>query len=162
MFLRDEPQGFFVYVEFRIGISGRQIGTSTFNSVPGDPDALPDFQIVARNPLGNGSVAVCDDGSGIDPIGGVPGTDPPVFGGTQESADAINDLSCRFDARGSGETGPCTRDELGDFAMASPESAVQFCTSSGVGAEIAFPLGDTLLTARGRDSPTIATPTPSS
>jgi hypothetical protein len=58
-FLRP-PSGFLIYVEAKRGISGRAVGTVTFNSDPNDRNVLPDLQIVASRPLGNGSTDVCD------------------------------------------------------------------------------------------------------
>jgi hypothetical protein len=150
VFFREQGSGFFIYVEFKIGASGRQIGVSTFNSVPDDPTALPDFQIIGDRPIGNGSAAVCDDGP-LPFLGGVPAVVPPAFGGSQEVADAINDFSCRFDVRTMAGTGPCTRNALGVFSFVGADSTVQFCTRSGVGAELTFPQIDTFLTVRGRD-----------
>ncbi|MEO8602929.1 MAG: hypothetical protein ABI629_10160 [bacterium] len=149
VYARPIGSGFFLYVEARQGQSNRLPGTSTFNSIPGNPDALPDFQIVVSRPLGNGSAKVCDNGS-PPPPGGVPAVDPPTFGGTQASADAINDLACRFDYRGNSAEA-CTRNNSQDAAFVVANSRVQFCTAAGVGSEIAFPVGDTRVTVRLRD-----------
>lgn len=143
------PFGFFIFVEAKPGLSRRPVGTVTFNSDPTDPNVLPQFQMLTSHALGNGSAAVCDDGPAPgNLIGGVPGVSPPMFGGSQRAADAINDLGCRFDARTS-SLFACTRDEQtlsGAFVKAG--TTVQFCTSAGVGSEIAFPHGDTILTLR--------------
>ena len=144
---RPLPNGFFILVEAKPGISRRAVDTSTFNWNPNDPNTLPAFQIVSSRNLGNGSAAVCDAGPSPDFIGGVPAVDPPVFGGSQAVANAINDLSCRFSARAS-SLNACTRNEFRDDSFASPDSTIQFCTAVGVGAEWAFPVGDTRLTAR--------------
>jgi len=153
VYIRHTPQGFFIYVEFKRGQTLRPIATQTFNWSPTDPYRLPDLQIFALNTLGDGSSFVCDDGPApFEPTGGVPGVNPPVFGGTQQSADAINDLACRFNVRTASGTGPCTRNALGVDEFVSPASELQFCTAGGVGAEIAFPLGDTRLYVRGRDT----------
>jgi len=144
-FLRP-PSGFLIYLEAKPGISGRPVGAVTFNSDPTDPRVLPDFQIVASRPLGNGSAAVCDAGLNQLP-GGVPAVVPPVFGGSQTVSNAINDLSCRFDAR-TASTVACTRNAFQVDGFVSPASRIQFCTTPGVGAEFAFPIGDTTLTAR--------------
>jgi len=126
------------------------VGLSTFNWIPGDPNALPDFQIMASNPLGDGSAAVCDNQPpGF--LGGVPAVDPPQFGGSTVVSAAINDLSCRFNPRGT-QFDACTRNGQKDTAFASSESTVQFCSDPAVGAEIAFPIGDTRLTVRVRDT----------
>lgn len=141
--------GFIIYIEAAPGISGRPVGTNTYNWDASDPNVLPDLQTLVSRALGNGSPAVCDDGPS-PPIGGVPATVPPAFGGSQAAANAINDLSCRFDARSSTATA-CTRDSFGTYGFVNPASTVQFCTSPGVGTELAFPLGDTIVTARVRD-----------
>lgn len=141
--------GFIIYIEAAPGISGRPVGTTTFNWAANEPDVLPDLQAVVSRALGNGSTAVCDDGP-EPPIGGVPATAPPAFGGSQAVANAVNDLGCRFDARSS-TTQACTRDNFGTYGFTNPASTVQFCTSPGVGAELAFSLGDTIVTARVRD-----------
>jgi hypothetical protein len=143
------PSGFLIYIEARPGISGRPVGTTTFDSSLSDPDELPDLQVIVSRALGNGSLAVCDNGP-LPPIGGVPATVPRAFGGSQAVANAINDLGCRFDARSS-TIQACTRDSFGTYGFTNPASTVQFCTSPGVGTELAFPLGDTIVTARVRD-----------
>jgi hypothetical protein len=149
IYLRPLPQGFFVFVEVRRGPSNRDPGQVVFNSVADDPNALPDLQIVASRPLGNGSTRVCDDANS-PPIGGVPAVNPPMFGGTQASANAINDLACRFDFRGTSDSA-CTRNASQEAAFIFSNSRAQYCTLAGVGAELAFPTGDTRLTARVRD-----------
>lgn len=144
------PSGFLMYLEAKPGTSGRPVGTATFNWSPSDPNVLPDLQIVASRPLGNGSTRVCDNQNN-PPLGGVPAVNPPIFGGTQAASNAINDLSCRFDVRGDASLA-CTRDpfqQVGTFV--GQGSTVQFCISPAVGSELAFPLGDTILTARVRD-----------
>jgi hypothetical protein len=140
--------GFIIYIEARPGISGLPVATVTFESSLSDPNVLPDLQVLVSRALGNGSPAVCDDGP-APPLGGVPATLPAAFGGTQAVANAINDLSCRFDARGSSGQA-CTRDSFGVYTFTG-NSTVQFCTSPGVGIELAFPIGDTIVTARVRD-----------
>jgi hypothetical protein len=143
------PSGFLIYVEAHPGISGRPVGSVTFRSDPTDPNVLPDLQMVASRVLGNGSTAVCDVGPAPNqPLGGVPAVDPPMFGGSQGVSNAINDLGCRFDARGSTALA-CTRDPFQQVeAFVNPNSTVQFCTTAGVGSEMAFSIGDTILTAR--------------
>ena len=143
--------GFLIYVEAKPGISGLPVGTVTFDFDPTDPNVLPDLQILVSRAIGDGSSAVCDDGPLPLPLGGVPATVPVTFGGSPAVAGAINDFACRFDARGASALA-CTRDTFGVDSFANPQSRVQFCTSSGVGAELAFPVGDTILTARVRDT----------
>jgi hypothetical protein len=149
MFLRPSS-GFLIYIEARPGVSGRPVGTSTFNYSATDPNVLPDLQLVASRVLGNGSTAVCDTGPVPRP-GGVPAVSPPLFGGTQAVSNAINDFGCRFDARTSSSLA-CTRDAFQQTeSFVDGRSTVQFCTSLGIGTEMAFPPGDTILTARVRD-----------
>ena len=149
IFERQVASGFFIVVEAKPGPSNRPVGTTTFNSVAGDPNALPNLQIVVSRPLGNGSQKVCDD-QHSDTLGGVPAVDPPVFGGSQDAADAINDLACRFDARTSAGDA-CTRNASEEAAFVKGPTRVQFCPEIGIGAEIAFPPGDTRVTARVTD-----------
>jgi len=148
VFLRP-PSGFLIYVEAKPGVSGRNVGQQTFESNPADPNVLPDLQIVSSRPLGNGSAAVCDTGpprSGT--AGGVPAVDPAQFGGAQAISDAINDLSCRFEARVASSLA-CTRDGFSQIeSFVAAGSTMQFCTNPGVGAELAFPPGNTHLTVR--------------
>lgn len=155
VFVRPQPQGFLLVIEAGFGTGRRPIGGTTFNHSPSDPNVLPDLQVVASCPLGDGSEAVCDAGAG-GVLGGVPAVDPPMFGGTQASANAINDFACRFSKRGPStggeDPGPCTRNENGELAFADPLSKVQFCSVVGVGAEIAFKTGDTRITARITDT----------
>ena len=148
IFERQVAQGFFVIVEVREGMSRLPPATSTFNSNPNDPNTLPAFQIFPSRALGNGSAAICDDGPSPPP-GGVPAVNPPMFGGSQESANAINDLACRFSARINpmGEDA-CTRNAFQEASFVSPQSKMQFCPVVGIGSEIAFPIGDTRLFAR--------------
>ncbi len=141
---RAVPQGFFVVVEARPGLDFRPVGTTTFT-----PGGLPDFMMVASRPLGNGSLDVCDDGTS-GPPGGVPAIEPAVFGDTQASRDAINDLGCRFSAR-TDDGSACTRDFSATSSFVDPTSMVQFCPLVGIGSEVAFPPGDTRLTVRVRN-----------
>jgi hypothetical protein len=106
--------------------------------------------IVSSRQLGNGSTAVCDD-SAPTFIGGVPAVNPPAFGGSQFIANAINDFSCRFDAR-TNTADACTRTVTGDFGfVSSGPNLVQFCPTVGVGAELSFALGETTLSAVVKD-----------
>jgi hypothetical protein len=150
VFARPVPQGFFIVVEAITGPSGRMPGTSTFDWSASNPNVLPDFMIVSSSKLGNGSPAVCDD-TPPSFIGGVPAVNPPAFGGSQFVANAINDFSCRFDARTT-SSDACTRTITGDYGFVSSGlNLVQFCPTVGVGVEIAFPLGETTLTAIVKD-----------
>jgi hypothetical protein len=139
---RQLPQGFFVVLEARPGPDLRSVGSTTYT-----PGNLPDMMMVTNRPLGNGSSAVCDDGTS-GPPGGVPAVDPPVFDGS--AINPINDLGCRFSSRANdGEA--CTRDFSASTFFVDPTSTIQFCPKVGIGSEIAFPVGDTILTARVRN-----------
>lgn len=141
------PSGFQIYLEAKPGDSRRPVGTVTFNSSPSNPNILPQFQILTSRPLGNGSVLMCDAGPSPNLIGGVPAVVPATFGGSQAVSNAINDLSCRFDARNS--LTACTRDPFSQSeGFTAAGTTVQFCTRTGVGVELAFPIGDTILSAR--------------
>jgi hypothetical protein len=149
IFLRTIGQGFFLVIEAKPAQNNRPVGQAVFN-----PFGLPDLQVVMSRPLGDGSADVCDAGPS-PPIGGVPAIDPPAFGGGQ-AADAMNDFGCRYVAitapnDGGTTRGPCTRTAGGEGAFVHPQSRVQFCPQSGIGAEIAFPPGDTRVTARVSD-----------
>jgi hypothetical protein len=149
VYQRVVPQGFLIVVEVKRGASHASVGTNTFNWEPNDPEALPDFQMVSSGPLGDGSLKVCDDMPGN--LGGVPAVEPPVFSGTQAVANALNDLGCRFDVHGQSSIA-CTRAAVTmDPSFVSGNSNTQFCSSPGVGTEIAFPTGDTRLTVRVKD-----------
>lgn len=143
---RPLSSGFILYAEFRRPPDLRPIGTVTLNS---DPTKLPDFQIAVSRPLGNGSVAVCDSGPApSEVIGGVPAIPSLEFGA---NALAVNDLACRFDSRtAAGVNGPCTRNGFGVEVFANGTSVLQFC--SIIGAELAFPEGDTVVSVRARDT----------
>jgi hypothetical protein len=150
VFLRSVPSGFFLVIEAKPGPNGADVGQVTFDWSSSDPNRLPHLLIVSSRALGNGSTAVCDD-SPPTFIGGVPAVDPPSFGGTQFVANAINDFACRFTARSSSGDA-CTRNPSGDFGFVMPAfKVVQFCPTVGIGLELAFPLGDTMLTAIVRD-----------
>jgi hypothetical protein len=151
IYSRQVPEGFFVVIEAKPGPSNRPVGTTTFNWVADDPNSLPNLQIVVSRPLGDGSTRVCDNQNN-PPVGGVPAVDPPMFGGTQAAADAINDLACRFDARTT-SADACTRNTSEDATFVVSQTKVQFCPQIGIGAEIAFPTGvDTRVTARVTDT----------
>ena len=143
VFLRQEGNGFIVYVEGRPGASRLPVGTNRFTSRPGDPTRQPDLQIVSGNDLGNGSPAVCDNS--FPSVGGVPSVSPPDFSPIQSVSDALNDWSCRFKLYSETDFA-CTQDNSGNFLFATPSSTVQFC--SLVNDTLTFPRGDTILTVR--------------
>ena len=148
IFTRPSGSGFYLVVEGAPGISGAPVGLSTFRE---DLASLPDLQIVASRPLGDGSPAVCDN----DPRGGgVPAVNPPDFGASPENIAVINDFACRFrdgegHPSGVGPADACTLFPSGDFAFVNQASTVQFCAQ--VSRLFAFPEGDTVLTVRLRD-----------
>ena len=142
IYTREVGFGFFLVVEAKVGPSGRPIGTTTFS-----PGELPNFRIVVSRPLGNGSTAVCDQGP-AEPIGGVPGVNPPDF---NSNVNVVNDLACRFNARTvAGDA--CTRNASQDSAFVSSQTRVQFCPTVGLGSEVEFPVGDTFVTAEVTDA----------
>ncbi len=148
VFVRFGGSGFFLVVEGRPGVSGAPVGLVTFRE---DLASLPDLQIVASRPLGNGSAEVCDN---APPGGGVPAVDPPDFSPAPERIAAMNDLGCRFvDGEGHflavGPADACTLFPTGDYEFVNRSSTVQYCAL--VSRFIEFPLGDTVLTVRLRD-----------
>lgn len=164
-FLGTNPQGIPIYrrllgtgfslvVEGRPGAPGRQVGQTSFNSTPGDPNERPDIQMVVDRPLGDGSVAVCDNT--LPNLGGVPAVNPPRFDVTQPITNAINDLGCRF-VDGLGQPGgrpaseACVLHDDGQFGFLAGNSTLQFCSVVIPGA-MRFPNGDTLVTVRLRDT----------
>ncbi len=129
------------------------VGPSTFNWNPADPSSLPDIVVVVSRALGNGSPAVCDE---LPPLlGGVPsvGQDfgiPP----TQEEANAINDLGCRFkngsgNPVGRGNDEACTSFPDGRYRFVDSRSTIQFC--GFISEPIAFQRGDTRVSVWIRD-----------
>jgi len=145
--------GFVVVVEGKPGSAKRNVGTSAFNSDPGDPNILPDLQIQANRDLGNGSTEICDN---MPPeFGGVPAINPPRFDRNQTITDAINDLGCRFvDGQGApvarNSNNACVLFEDGEFRFQNSTSTAQYC-SVVIPHAMRFPDGDTLITARLRD-----------
>ena len=103
----------------------------------------------------NPTEAVCD----VTPpdLGGVPGISPPRLDDSFETCARLNDLGCRF-VDGSGMTlgrscnsdQSCVRFDNGEFGCVAPDATVQFC--GFVARTIEFPLGDTLISVRARDS----------
>ena len=151
----EPPFGFNfkIVVEAEQGTSRKDPGTSTFN--PGG--GAPDLQVEVSQPLGNGSADVCDNGTGTPPVfGGVPATDPPDFSDDPGVADRLNDLACRFTdgtnqmvARTCSQFSACILGRDGQYSCQNPDSKVQFC--GPMAQYLAFPSGDTLVTARVRD-----------
>jgi hypothetical protein len=143
--------GFSLVVEGAPGRGGAPVGSSAFSA--DDRTAYPDLQVEVSRPLGNGSSAVCD-ASGPT-AGGVPAIDPPSFAPTQTNINVVNDLGCRF-VDGNGrpvarkETEACVQFATAEHGFVSAASTVQFC--GFITSVLQFPPGDTLVTARLRDS----------
>jgi len=127
-----------------------RLGDSSFRHDPGDPSVRPDLEVIVSRPLGDGSLEVCDNM--LPMIGGIPSS--PDFGNTQEVANAINDLGCRF-VNGEGQPvgrlgkDACTVFPDGRFRFVEETSQIQFCGL--IAQRFAFPVGDTRVSARLRD-----------
>ena len=151
IYRRPFGSGFSLVVEARPGISGRPVGRSTL-----DLGGCPDLQIQVTRDLGeNPTDAVCDV---VPPdVGGVPGISPPRLDDSFDTCARLNDLGCRFvDGLGmalsrncNGEQS-CVRFDSGEFGCVAPDATAQFC--GFVAKTIEFPLGDTLITVRARDT----------
>jgi hypothetical protein len=171
VFFHRFGHGFQIIVEGKPGSDGCKVGPCAYG-VPNDqsecrptvdvsciPDHtdLPDLQIEAANPLGNGSPAVCDS-SGDNP-GGVPGVFPVTFDVSvnPDIVNIVNDFACRFIdgdgqplARGASEA--CVKDALTqEYGFAKPTSTVEFCAAIESRREQFPPGTQTLLTVRLRD-----------
>ena len=152
-----DAYNFSLVIEGRPGGTRSPIGTSTFNWNASDPSVLPYLLIEASEPLGpNPTTTVCDDSAGM--FGGVPETDPPDFSLTQNVANVINDFACRFKDGSGAPAGRnaqdadavCTKFLPGEvYHSVDPRSTIQFCGL--ITPPIAFPVGDTRVTARVRD-----------
>jgi len=107
--------------------------------------------MIVSRPLGDGSLAVCDN---VPPFtGGVPAS--ASFDVTQAISDAINDLGCRFvDGAGNPSGRPpgeaCTRFPDGEYRVVGEGTTVQFCST--VVEFFMFSPGDTLVSVRLRDA----------
>jgi hypothetical protein len=147
IFQKQNGSDFIVFIEGRPGPLQFRVGTILLNTRAGDPVNQPDLQVISSRNLGNGSPAVCDQS--LPSPGGVPGIDPPDFSAVQAVSDALNDLACRFKTFSQADF-PCTQDTGGNFVLANPSSTIQFCML--VNEALAFSAGDTVLTARMRDT----------
>lgn len=150
VYRRPLQSNFIIVVEARPGPNNQQVGQNLPDSDDGVP---PDLWIESNRPLGNGSSAVCDKGPPPD-LGGVPAFDPPNFNVDLANVrGALIDFACRFEVHVRSDEA-CTVNNLGNFRFASPTvttQTIQFCFEPAVGAEVAFPHGATILTARVRD-----------
>ena len=162
IFARPFGAGFLIIVESRAGSSGQSPGQCNSSYDPFSPTVRPHIQILTSRDLGAGDPAVCDGpvsaptGTGcgdrppfIEPLGGIPATDPPTFDDSLAVADALNDFGCRMSYQPSGDA--CTKSAFGNFRYVDTTSTGQFCSAGVVGVEMIFPSGDTILTARWRD-----------
>lgn len=138
--------GFMLVVEAKPGLSNMEVGRRVTAYDKDDPHSRPDLEIQTDKDLGDGSKVVCDKRR--PDIGGVPGINPPNFSEGRVIADALNDLSCRFEVFIESASA-CTVTKLGDFSFLSKESQVQYCMI--VARAWNFPVGDTLVSVRVRD-----------
>jgi hypothetical protein len=151
IYVRPFGFSFSLVVEGKPGPSRRPVGLNAFRSDLEDATVRPDLEIIVSRPLGNGSLEVCDDMLPL--IGGIPASQG--FQETQGVSNAINDLACRF-VNGSGVPGgrraneACTVFGDGEFGFVVEASTVQFCAL--IAEPFSFPVGDTVVSARVRDS----------
>jgi hypothetical protein len=138
--------GFILVVEAKPGMSNIEIGRRITAYDKDDPSSRPDLEIQTNKDLGDGSKVVCDKRR--PNIGGVPGINPPSFADGRQIADALNDLSCRFEVFIESASA-CTVTKYGDFSFLNNESKVQYCMI--VARAWNFPPGDTLVSVRVRD-----------
>ena len=144
IFIRSQGR-FLLVLEGSRGRSKLDPGTATY---PSDPAQRPDPQVLSVQPLGNGSVDVCD--TGPPPTGGgVPGVDPPDFREGQDVTDALRDLMCRFSVHNTSNDA-CTLNLLGNYEFVASATKRQFCFQ--VPQTVVFPPGDTVLAAQLRDT----------
>jgi hypothetical protein len=156
VYRRASGSGITLIIEARPGTGGQPVGQRAFD----EGGALPDLQIVLSRPIGNGSTTVCDKSA--PELGGVPGFDPPRFADDPAIIDAINDLGCRVNdgagmAVGRVASSACTRpDTSGEFRFVDPASTIQYCLP--IARPWAFPMGETIVSARVRDSAGVVGP----
>ncbi len=146
VFVPPQGSGISIVVEARSG--GRALVRAAYDAT-GGPRGLDMLVSLA---LGNGSMAVCDTAT---PMGGVPGTNPPVFSDDPAVIDAIDDLCCRVNdgtgvAAGRTAQSACTRVPPGDdYEFIAADTDLQYCLP--IAAAWNFNLGDTIVAARVRD-----------
>lgn len=121
-------------------------------------DQPPDLQLQADRDVGDGSSLVCDTSfpptPGVTP-GGVPGINSSLDPVTV--AHILNDFGCRFGTfLATGDACTCVDDNgvCGGLAFVNGATTVQYCTVNpgGIGRELLFQSGDTLLTVTVRGS----------
>ena len=123
---------------------------------PNDPAQPPDLQLQVNRNLGNGDAVVdCRSGAAVRDWGGVPAVDPPTYVLNQTIIDAMTDFVCRWSAQA--PDSPCTLGPSGDYQFLNPDfpdpgsgNVQQFCRI--VESPDVFPNGDTIVTARVRDT----------
>jgi hypothetical protein len=146
-YLSAVGSGFMLVVEVKPGEGGYEPARRVFAHDPNDAMMRPDLEIEANRDMGNGSREVCDR---LRPnVGGVPGINPPSFAETRQIADALNDFACRFETFIESDSS-CTLNKNGDYSFVRKDTTTQFCMI--VARAWAFPVGDTLLSVRVRDS----------
>jgi hypothetical protein len=139
--------GFQIVIEGKPGKSGSDVGRRVFAHSATDPKMRPDLEIEFDRPLGDGSEVVCDR---MRPkIGGIPAIAPASFAETQKIADALNDAGCRFEVFLESQSS-CTLGKNEDWQFRNPETKTQFCMT--VAKAWNFPVGDTVITVRLRDT----------
>lgn len=146
---RPLGSGFNLVVEAGTGPGGGTVGVTTL-----DDSGPPDLQVQATRRLGDGDPRVCD---AQPPAGGIPAIDPPRFDDSPFVTTTLNDFGCRFldgrgqtRGRGCNEENGCVAFANGESGCVSRQTRRQFCAT--VDASMAFPLGDTLVTVRVRDT----------
>ena len=170
VFSRSGGRDFWIVVEGKPGSNGCKVGPcaegvptvrsecrpqESVSCVLGFTD-LPDLQIEASNPLGDGSPAVCDRSG--DNRGGIPGIFPVTFDASvnPDAVNIVNDFACRFvDGNGQpvarGPNYPCVKDAITEeYGFADPTSTVEFCAFI-TSVEQFPPDTATMLTVRLRD-----------
>jgi hypothetical protein len=139
--------GFQVVVEGKPGKSGADVGRRVFAHSATDPKMRPDLEIEFDRPLGDGSEVICDR---MRPkIGGIPALNPANFAETQKVSDTLNDAGCRFEVFLESESS-CTLGKNEDWQFVDPQTKTQFCMT--VAKAWNFPLGDTIVSVRLRDT----------
>lgn len=139
--------GMFLFVlEGAQGSSRRDPGTnlSAWGSNRGD------VQVLFSRDLGDPGPRnlICDRGPPPEPVGGVPGIDPPDFRDGADVTGSIQDFECRLTVQESSQYA-CTRDAT-NFRYMNGNSRKQFCAQ--VSRSIRFAPGDTIVAARLRDT----------
>jgi hypothetical protein len=148
-------QGFSLVLEARAGANRRNPGVYPAPYYAGDELYDPDMQMIQSRPLGNGSTMVCD--TAPPDIGGVPATVPFRFADSAAARDIVHDMGCRF-VDGTGQLvarqsslEACTySDDAFGFGFVDRASRIQFCGQ--IATAWSFPLGDTIVAARVKDT----------